>query len=193
MPVPGKAFLLTPFILAGAMSPVSPAAVLTQILAEALAGMSLVQLLRPGAPVVFGSFAAATSMQSGAPMFGGPESALILLGAGQLARRLAIPYRSGGGLTGGKSANAQAGYESANTLYFSLLGGVNLMLHSAGWLEGGLVSSYEKFMIDDDQLGGLIKFAKGCDASIDAQAMEAIGEVGPGGHFPGLRPYPGAL
>ena len=111
-----QATIISPFILAGAMSPVTIAGTLTQILAEALAGMAYTQLVRPGAPVIFGTFASAISMQSGAPTFGTPEPSLVLLGAASLARRLGVPFRSGGGLCASKVADAQAAYESANTL-----------------------------------------------------------------------------
>ena len=181
----GQATVVTPFILAGAMAPVTAAGVLTQTLAEALAGMALTQLVRPGAPVVFGSFASSMSMQSGAPTFGTPEPALVLYGAAQLARRLGVPFRSGGSLCGSKVPDAQAAYESAQTLLPGVLGGVNFMLHSAGWLEGGLVSSYEKLMLDADQLGMMQVLAEGIDLSENAQAMDALREVGPGSHFLG--------
>ncbi len=181
----GQATIVTPFILAGAMAPVTAAGVLTQTLAEALAGMALTQLVRPGAPVVFGSFASSMSMQSGAPTFGTPEPAIVLYGAAQLARRLNVPFRSGGSLCGSKVLDAQAAYESAQTLLPGVLGGVNFMLHSAGWLEGGLASSYEKLVMDGDQLGMMQVMAEGIDLSENALAMEALREVGPGSHFLG--------
>lgn len=180
-----QAVICTPFILAGAMAPCTVAGTMTQTLAESLAGMALAQLVRPGAPVVLGSFASSMSMQSGAPTFGTPEPALVLYGMGQLARRLGVPFRSGGGLCGSKAADAQAAFESANTLLPTLLGGVNFTLHAAGWLEGGLVSSYEKFMLDADQLSMLQAMAAGVDMSENGQAMDAIREVGPGKHFLG--------
>ena len=181
----GQATIISPFILAGAMSPVTVAGTLAQILAEAMAGMAFAQLCRPGAPVVFGTFASSISMQSGAPTFGTPEPALVLYGAAQLARRLGVPFRSGGALCGAKVPDAQAAYESANTLQASLLAGVNFVLHGAGWLEGGLVSSYEKFILDVDQLAMAARFAAGIDLSAEAQALDAIREVGPGNHFLG--------
>jgi trimethylamine--corrinoid protein Co-methyltransferase len=183
----GQATLITPFILSGAMAPVTVAGTLAQTLAEAMAGMAFAQLCRPGAPVVFGSFASSLSMQSGAPTFGTPEPTLVLFGCAQLARRLKVPFRSGGALTAAKPTDAQAAYESAFTLLPSLLAGVNFMLHAAGWLEGGLVSGYEKFMIDADQLAGLERLAAGVDLSANGQAMDAIREVGPGVHFLGAR------
>ncbi|MCG8691589.1 MAG: trimethylamine methyltransferase family protein, partial [Minwuiales bacterium] len=180
-----QATLITPFILSGAMAPVTPAGVLTQTLAEAMAGMAFAQLIRPGAPVVFGSFASSMSMQSGAPTFGTPEPAMVLYGAAQLARRLGVPFRSGGSLCAAKVPDAQAAYESAQTLIPTLMGGVNFVLHGAGWLEGGLVSSYEKFVMDADQLGMMQVLAGGIDLSENGQAMDAIREVGPGSHFLG--------
>ncbi len=181
----GQGAIVSPFILAGAMSAVTVAGTLTQVLAEAMAGMAFAQLCRPGAPVIFGTFASSISMQSGAPTFGTPEPALVLYGAAQLARRLGVPFRSGGSLCGSKTPDAQAAYESANTLIPTLLAGVNFALHSAGWLEGGLVSGYEKFVMDADQCAMMQKFAEGVDLSENGQAMDAIREVGPGSHFLG--------
>ncbi len=180
-----QAVITTPFILSGAMSPCTVAGTMTQTLAEALCGMATAQLVRRGAPVILGSFASSMSMQSGAPTFGTPEPALVLYGMGALARRLGVPFRSGGSLCGSKAADAQAAYESAQTLIPTLLGGVNFVLHSAGWLEGGLVSSYEKFVMDTDQLGMMQTMAQGIDMSENGQAMDAIREVGPGKHFLG--------
>ena len=181
----GQATVVSPFILAGAMSAVTVTGTLTQILAEAMAGIAFSQLCRPGAPVVFGTFASSISMQSGAPTFGTPEPALVLYGAAQLARRLGVPFRSGGSLCGSKLPDAQAAHESTNTLVPTVMAGVNFALHSAGWLEGGLVSSYEKFIIDADQCAMMQKFAQGIDLSENGQALDAIREVGPGSHFLG--------
>ena len=180
-----QATLISPFILAGAMSPVTVAGTVTQILAEALAGMAYIQLVRPGVPVVFGTFAAAVSMQSGAPTFGTPEPSKIMYLAASLARRLGVPFRSGGGLCGSKIADAQAAYESANTLQTAALCGVNFMLHAAGWLEGGLTVGYEKFIMDLDQANMLQVLLQGVDLSENEQAMSALHEVGPGSHFLG--------
>ncbi|MEM7429496.1 MAG: trimethylamine methyltransferase family protein, partial [Pseudomonadota bacterium] len=181
----GQACIISPFIVGGAMSPVSVAGTLTQVLAEATAAIAFAQLCRPGAPVIMGTFATSISMQSGAPAFGTPEPASLLLGAAQFARRYNLPFRSGGSLTGSKLPDAQSAYDSAQTLYPAIIGGVNFMLHAAGWLEGGLVSSYEKFMMDVDQLAMMQKFANGIDLSENGQAMDAIAEVGPGGHYLG--------
>jgi trimethylamine--corrinoid protein Co-methyltransferase len=180
-----QATIITPFILAGAMAPVTTAGVAAQTLAEALAGMAFVQLVRPGAPVVFGSFASSMSMQTGAPTFGTPEPSLVLYVVAQLARRLGVPFRSGGALCASKLPDAQGAYESANTLQATVLGGVNFVLHAAGWLEGGLSVGYEKFVLDDDQLGMMATFVRGVDLSDNGQALDAIRENGPGQHFLG--------
>lgn len=180
-----QATLITPFILSGAMSPVTVAGTAAQTLAEALAGMTLVQLVNPGAPVVMGSFASSMSMQSGAPTFGTPEPALVLYVMAALARRLGVPFRSGGGLCGSKIPDAQAASESANTLIPTCLGGVNFVLHTAGWLEGGLAMGYEKFILDVDQAGMMHTLLAGVDLSDNGQALDALREVGPGKHFLG--------
>ena len=180
-----QATLLTPFILAGAMAPVTAAGVAAQTLAEALAGMTFVQLTRPGAPVVLGSFASSMSMQSGAPTFGTPEPALVLYTMASLARRLGVPFRSGGSLCASKVADAQAAYESAATLQPTVLGGVNFVLHAAGWLEGGLAVGYEKFILDADQCGMMAVFVKGVDMSDNGQALDAIRANTPGQHYLG--------
>jgi len=180
-----QATVISPFILSGAMSPVTVAGTATQILAEALAGMAFAQLVRPGAPVVFGTFSSAVSMQSGAPTFGGAEPSLVMYTVAALARRLGVPFRSGGGLCASKVADAQAAYEAANTLQTAALAGVNFMLHTAGWLEGGLVMGYEKFMMDVDQANMMSVLLGGVDMSENGQAMDAFREVGPGKHFLG--------
>ncbi|WP_324732756.1 trimethylamine methyltransferase family protein [Pseudomonas paeninsulae] len=180
-----QACIVTPFILAGAMSPVTIAGTAAQTLAEGLAGLAFVQLVNPGAPVVLGSFASSMSMQSGAPTFGTPEPALVLYVMANLARRLGVPFRSGGSFTASKVPDAQAASESANTLLPTTLGGVNFALHSAGWLEGGLAMGYEKFIMDADQAGMMQTMLKGIDLSENGQAMDAIREVGPGKHFLG--------
>ncbi len=180
-----QACIITPFILAGAMSPVTTAGVAAQTLAEALAGMTFVQLVRPGAPVVMGSFASSMSMQTGAPTFGTPEPALVLYVVAALARRLGVPFRSGGSLCASKLPDAQAAYESQATLIPTIMGGVNFALHSAGWLEGGLTVGYEKFVLDADQLGMMEVFARGVDMSPNGQATDAILGNQPGQHFLG--------
>jgi trimethylamine--corrinoid protein Co-methyltransferase len=180
-----QASIVSPFIVGGAMAPVSVAGTLTQVLAETLAGVAYSQLIRPGSPVIMGAFVTSIDMNSGAPTFGTPEASKITYGAGQLARRLGLPYRSAGSFCGSKLPDAQAAYETANSLNAGLLAGVNFMLHSCGWLEGGLVSSFEKFVMDADQLGVLHGIAKGVEIDENAQAMDAIREVGPGGHYLG--------
>ena len=180
-----QACIITPFILAGAMAPTTSAGVAAQTLAEALVGMAFTQLVRPGAPVVFGSFASSMSMQTGAPTFGTPEPAMVLYTCAALARRLGVPFRSGGALTASKVPDAQAAYESAATMIPTIMAGVNFVLHAAGWLEGGLAIGYEKFVLDDDQLTMAAKFAQGLDLSENGQALTAIRENEPGTHFLG--------
>ncbi len=180
-----QACIITPFILAGAMAPATSAGVAAQTLSEALAAMAFTQLVRPGAPVVFGSFASSMSMQTGAPTFGTPEPAIVLYTVAALARRLGVPFRSGGSLTASKLPDAQAAYESANTLLPTVMAGVNFVLHAAGWLEGGLAVGYEKFVLDADQLGMMATFAKGLDLSENGQALDAIRDNPPGNHFLG--------
>ena len=182
-----QASIISPFIVGGAMAPVSVAGTLTQVLAEVLAGVAYSQLIRPGSPAIFGTFVTSIDMNSGAPTFGTPEASHITYGAGQLARRLGLPYRSAGSFCGSKLPDAQAAYETANSLNMGLLAGVNFMLHSCGWLEGGLVASFEKFVMDADMLGTLHHFAAGVDMSENGQAMGAIAEVGPGGHYLGCE------
>ncbi len=182
-----QAAIISPFIVGGAMAPVTVAGTLTQVLAEVLAGVAYSQLVRAGAPVIFGAFVTSIDMNSGAPTFGTPEAAHITYGAGQLARRMNLPYRSGGSFCGSKLPDAQAAYETANSLNMALLAGVNFMLHACGWLEGGLVSSYEKFVMDADQLGTLHHLAQGVMMDTNGQGMDAIREVGPGGHYLGCE------
>lgn len=180
-----QATIVTPFIIAGAMAPAAVAGVLAQAMAEGMAGIAFTQLVNPGAPSVFGLFSSTMSMQSGAPAFGTPEPTKVLLAAAQLVRRLGVPFRSGGSLCSSKLPDAQAAYESAQSLWPGVMGGVNFMLHGAGWLEGGLASSYEKFIMDADQLAMMEVVCKGVDLSETGQAMDAVREVGPGGHYLG--------
>ena len=182
-----QASIISPFIVGGAMAPVSVAGTLTQVMAECLAGIAYSQLIRPGAPVIMGAFVTSIDMNSGAPTFGTPEAAHITYGVGQLARRLGVPYRSAGSFCGSKLPDAQAAYETSNSLQMGLLSGVNFMLHACGWLEGGLVASFEKFVMDADQLGTLHHFARGVNMDENGQAMGAIAEVGPGGHYLGCE------
>ena len=182
-----QATIVTPFIVAGAMAPVTAAGVAAQSLAEGMAGMAFTQMVRPGAPVVYGNFVTAMSMQTGAPTFGTPEAAHMMNISGALARRLGVPFRSGGCFTASKLPDAQAGYEAANTMQATISAGVNFNLHTAGWLEGGLAMSYEKFVIDADQAGMARVTCEGVDMSKNAQALDAIREVGPRSHFLGCK------
>lgn len=178
-----QAVACTPFILAGAMSPCTVAGTLAQMLAEALAVCALTQLIRPGAPCLMGSFATPISMRSGAPTFGNPEGAKMVLAAGQLARRLGVPLHTVGALSASKLPDAQAQQEAAFGLTMAVLAGANFINHATGWLEGGLVTGFEKTIIDADLCGKLIDFAAGVDLSVDAQAMQAVFETGPGAHY----------
>src|ERR671910_1579098 len=180
-----QAVVMTPFLLMGAMSPVSIPATLVQQLAEALSGIALCQLVQPGCPVVFGSFLSNTDMQSGSPSFGTPESAIGLLCTGQIARRYGLPFRSGGGLTASQTADAQGAYEALMTLLPTFLAGTNFVMHAAGWLEGGLVSSYEKFIVDIEILRMLKQEFQPLEVSEETLAFDAHEEVGSGGHFLG--------
>ena len=180
-----QACVISPFILAGAMSPVTVAALAAQALAEALSGMAFCQLVRPGAPVIFGTFASSMSMATGAPTFGTPEAGLAIYVMAELARRVGVPFRSGGQFTSSKAPDAQAAYESASTLLPTVAAGVNFVLHAAGWLEGGLTLSYEKLLMDADQLGMMEVYAKGVDMSDNGQAVEAFTTNPHGDHFLG--------
>jgi trimethylamine--corrinoid protein Co-methyltransferase len=180
-----QAMIITPFLLMGAMSPVSVAASLAQQVAEALAGIALVQTIRPGCPVVFGSFLSNTDMQSGSPSFGTPESAIGLLCTGQIARHYKLPFRGGGALTSSQTVDAQAAYEAAMTLWPTFLAGTNFVMHSAGWLESGLVSCYEKFIVDVELLRMLHHVFQPLNINEETLAFSAHQEVGQGGHFLG--------
>ena len=182
----GQPVLITPFLLMGAMSPVTIPSALVQQLAEVLAGVALAQLVRPGTPVVLGSFLSHTDMQSGSPGFGGPEAAIGLFCSGQLARRLGLPWRSGGGgLTTSQTVDAQAAYESLHTLLPAFLAGANVVVHAAGWLEGGLVSCYEKFIVDIELVRMLRHEFTPLEIDDDSLAFGAHDEVRHGGHFLG--------
>jgi trimethylamine--corrinoid protein Co-methyltransferase len=181
----GQPVIITPFLLMGAMSPVSLPATLAQQMAEALAGIALAQTIRPGCPVVFGSFLSNTDMQSGSPSFGTPESAIGVLATGQIARSFGLPFRSGGALNASQTVDAQAAYESLMTFLPTFLAGTNVVLHSAGWLEGGLVSCYEKFIVDIELLRELRHMFAPLEIDEASLAFSAHEEVGPGGHFLG--------
>lgn len=177
--------VLTPFILMGAMSPVTIPAALVQQMAEALSGIALAQLIRPGAPVIFGSFLSNIDMQSGSPTFGTPESGIGLLCTGQIARSFGLPFRTGGGLTSSQVPDAQAGYEALMTMLPTFLAGANWVMHSAGWLEGGLVAGYEKFIVDVEILQMLQAEFTPLEIDEASLAFDAHAEVGHGGHFLG--------
>jgi trimethylamine--corrinoid protein Co-methyltransferase len=177
--------ILTPFILMGAMSPVTIPAALVQQIAEALSGIALAQLIRPGAPVIFGSFLSNIDMQSGSPTFGTPESGIGLLCTGQIARHFGLPFRTGGGLTSSQVPDAQAGYEALMTMLPTFLAGANWVMHSAGWLEGGLVAGYEKFILDVEILQMMQAEFTPLEINEESLAFDAHLEVGHGGHFLG--------
>jgi len=181
----GQPVVITPFLLMGAMSPVSIPATLAQQLAEALAGIALSQLLRPGTPIILGSFLSNTDMQSGSPSFGTPESAIGLLCTGQLARHFGLPWRSGGGFTSSQTVDAQAAYEASMTMIPTFLAGTNYVMHAAGWLESGLVSCFEKFVVDIEVLRMLQHEFQPLEVSEETLAFGAHEEVGHGGHFLG--------
>jgi trimethylamine---corrinoid protein Co-methyltransferase len=180
-----QAVVLTPFILMGAMSPVTIPAALVQQMAEALSGIALSQLIRPGCPVIFGSFLSNIDMQSGSPTFGTPESAIGLLCTGQIARHFGLPFRTGGGLTSSQVPDAQAGYEALMTMLPTFLAGTNWVMHSAGWLEGGLVAGFEKFIVDIEILQMMQVEFTPLEINEDSLAFGAHEEVGHGGHFLG--------
>lgn len=182
----GQAVLVTPFILMGAMSPVTIPSALAQQCAEALTGVALIQTVRGGSPAVLGSFLSTVDMRSGSPSFGGPESATGLYASGQLARRYRLPWRAGGGgLTASQTVDAQAGYESFNTLHAAMAAHANIIFQSAGWLESGLVSCPEKLVMDVEILATLQAQFTPVEVDEDSLAFGAHEEVGPGGHFLG--------
>ncbi len=180
-----QAVLVTPFLIAGAMSPSTLAATLAQQNAEALFGIAYAQMLSPGTPCIYGSFLSNIDMKSGAPCFGTPENALALYAGAQMARRYHLPYRSGGNFTAARTPDAQAGYESASTFWPTVQAGVNFVLHSAGWLEGGLIAGYEKFVIDLEMCGMMARLVNGIGLTDEDFAWDAYQEIPPGGHFLG--------
>lgn len=182
----GQAVLVTPFLLMGAMSPVTMPAALAQQCAEALTGIALIQTIRPGTPAVLGSFLSTIDMQSGSPSFGGPESAQGLLASGQLARRYKLPWRAGGGgLTASQTVDAQAGYEAFNTMQAAMAAQANIVFQSAGWLESGLVSCPEKLVVDLEIIATLHRQFTPLQVDEESLAFGAHEEVGHGGHFLG--------
>ena len=179
--------VIVPFILGGAMGPVTTAGALAQAYAEAMVGIALTQLVRPGAPAIFGNFLSSMSLRSGAPTFGMPEPSLAYFAFGALARRSKLPFRLGGHLTSSKAVDVQSAQESVDTMMATMLCGANFVLHAAGWLEGGLVMSYEKFVLDADHCGMMHRMAEGIALDENGFAMSAFHEVGPGNHFFGSQ------
>ncbi|MBI3241117.1 MAG: trimethylamine methyltransferase family protein [Chloroflexi bacterium] len=178
----GQVAIVTPFISAGAMGPITVAGALTQQNAEALTGIALTQIVKPGVPVIYGNFTTPTDMKSGAPAFGTPEAAWATLASAQLARRYKLPFRGSGSLNNSKVPDAQATWESHWSLWPALFAHTNFVLHSVGWLEGGLTASYEKWIIDAETLAMFFHFFKGFEISDETLALDMIAEVGPGGH-----------
>ncbi len=183
----GQPVACTPWVLTGAMSPCTVAGTLSQVLAEALACLALVQLINPGAPCLMGSFASTMSMQTGSPTFGTPEAGQMVLAAGQLARRLGVPLHTVGSLSASKLPDGQSQQEGTWGLLMAMFAGANVINHATGWLEGGLVTSFEKTLIDADLCGKIARFFDGIDLSENAQAMDAIAATGPGQHFLGAE------
>ena len=194
----GQAMIVTPFILTGAMGPVSTAASVAQAITESMMCCAFTQLVRSGAPFVMGNFLSTMSLKSGAPTFGMPEPVISNYVIGQMARRLGLPLRCGGSLTASKIEDAQAAYESADSMHSTMLAGSNFTLHSAGWLEGGLATGFEKLIMDADRLGSYQKvLSVGLETDDNAFARDAYEEVDPGGHFLGsshtMRNYQSAF
>ncbi len=181
----GQGMIVAPFILGGAMGPVTTAASIAQAFAEALMCCAFSQLVRPGSPFILGNFLSSMSLKSGAPTFGMPEPVASNYIIGQLARRLGVPLRCGGSLTASKVSDAQAAAESADSMHSTAMGGAHFVLHSAGWLEGGLATGYEKLIIDADRLGGYQKLLGGLDLDDNAVSKSAYDDVEPAGHFLG--------
>ena len=182
-----QAAVVVPFILGGAMGPVTTAGAVAQAHAETMVGVALTQLVRPGAPAIYGNFLSSMALRSGSPTFGMPEPALGSLMVGQLARRVGLPLRCSGAFTSSKVPDGQAMTESAVSMMSALLCGANFILHSAGWLEGGLTMGYEKFMMDLDLCGSAHTYLKGVSLDEDQFALDAFNEVGPGKHFFGSQ------
>ena len=180
----GQCVCVSPAIFAGAMGPLSPAAVAAQTLAEAMVGIALAQLVRPGCPVVFGSFHSSMNLRTGALTFGSPEANMTTMALSQLGRRLGVPMRSGGGqITASNAPDGQAMQDSTGAMWSTLLSGAHQVWHAAGWLEGGLVMSYEKFIMDLDHCGAMLKLLQGFDTDDEAFGRDAYHETGPGENF----------
>ncbi|MEM7226142.1 MAG: trimethylamine methyltransferase family protein [Pseudomonadota bacterium] len=174
--------VLTPFTLSGAMSPATLAGALAQQNAEALAGLAFTQLVNPGAPVIYGGFTSNVDMKSGAPAFGTPEYTKAALASGQLARRYGLPFRSSNA-NASNAVDAQAAYESEMSLWGAVMGHANLVMHGAGWMEGGLTASFEKMVLDAELLQMMVEFLTPLEVNRETLGLDAIREVGPGGHF----------
>ena len=185
MATAGQAVCITPFTLAGAMAPVTLAGTLTQQNAEALAGITLTQVVRPGTPVVYGAFTSNVDMRSGSPAFGTPEYAKAAQASGQLARRYGIPMRSSN-VTSSNVVDAQSTWESAMSLWAAITGHANIIVHAAGWLEGGLTASFEKLIVDAEMLQMMAEYLRPIEVSEETIALDAIREAGAGGHFFGV-------
>jgi trimethylamine---corrinoid protein Co-methyltransferase len=175
--------VISPFIVAGAMSPVTQPGIIAQAHAEVLVGIALTQLVNPGAPVVYGSFLTIMNLKSGAPTFGTPESTQACLAISQLCRRMGLPFRCGGQLTASKTADGQAMAESVNSMNPAILAGANFVFQAAGWLEGGLRIGYEKFVMDCDQLGAIERMARGLDVTTDQLGARLTRKRGLGRRF----------
>jgi trimethylamine--corrinoid protein Co-methyltransferase len=182
-----QAPVVVPFILGGAMGPVTLAGDIAQAHAETMVGVALGQLTRPGSPVIYGNFLSSMALRSGAPTFGTPEPAVGSLVVGQLARRARLPLRCSGSFTTSKVLDGQAMLESAVSMQAAILCGANFILHSAGWLEGGLVMGYEKFVVDADHCGALHRYLRGIELTDEEFALDGFREVGPGKHFFGAQ------
>ncbi len=178
----GQVTIITPFLMIGAMSPITLPAALAQQNAEALAGVALAQLVNPGAPVIYGGFTTNVDMRSGSPAFGTPEGAKAIIIGAQMARRYGLPYRSSGSLNTSKVPDAQAAYETMWTIWPAVMAHTNFVHHSVGWLESGLTASYEKFIIDAEGLGMFYNFFQEFSITDETLALDMIAEVGPGGH-----------
>ena len=182
-----QASVIVPFILGGAMGPVTLAGDIAQAHAETMVGVALAQLIRPGCPVIYGNFLSSMALRSGSPTFGTPEPAVGSLVVGQLARRVGLPLRCAGAFTSSKIPDGQAMAESTMSMMSAILCGTNFLLHSAGWLEGGLSMGYEKFMMDADFCGALHRYLEGVSLDEDEFAIDGFHEVGPGKHFFGSQ------
>lgn len=180
-----QGMIVAPFILGGAMGPVTTAASIAQAFAEAMMCCAFSQLVKPGSPFILGNFLSSMSLKSGAPTFGMPEPVMSNYVIGQMARRLGVPLRCGGSLTASKVPDAQAAAESADSMQSTMLGGSNFTLHAAGWLEGGLCTGYEKLLLDADRLGGYQVLAQGLPMDDNALGKSAYDDVEPAGHFLG--------